>query len=1489
LFDEDLLRSIDFKKYSFKIDMLGYRGDSFDFLMILCNFLKSISKVNSLRDFFFPIWTLLSQITGRNYTEVLQYYAKHIYALFVGVFGFRDYLKKEFSSFSSEDYESFETEDPFVQSEERNPLDDFLDYLKTLSSSDGRKSFLNSKKSILCSQFSQRLGTFCGMLICLPIFANNKSFVDFNLLGFSKAYVYRLKKQYKFDHPLLLLDYVMDTVVFFIDRVSLAYHEKDFRFIWLDDKDMIKYDTDYNYIMYYYDRLDLISNQINKETGCPLTLNDYLTLVDNLCDRNVKYAHILKDDVHMCSMFRTHRLCLERVKLRVQDKMKVNAEREPPLGFVLHGTPKIGKSSLIHRLCTMLYQNAKYLGKSNKDYDKSLLYSYNPNDAYFSQFRVSHEICVVDDVGQFKTKILENDGGGALKQSINMIGSVPYTTEQAELENKGMIPFMCKYVILTTNVRDAGLSTIFREESGAKRRYIFLDVQVKEQYRELGTTMLEGCGDSTFHEMWDFVPRMYKNVNGKNNEVVWNIDSGTWDSPSVKVRPLSMYELQHFLLNIQSKHYNNVDTEKEGVVHFMESGYCDIHKANFALCPCEKLQCEDDDSIVDEDELLPSAQSDFFHVDIRPWLKAFYNAFGWNGVWVLIKHRFIKDYMGLRSNASVLYIKHKNAVHTTLGFLSIIGFMILLRKFIKFGNILRAHEPDVQHDNEPKPSPWMVSYREAQRVTGKPQTTTLDRLVNTVSHNCVVLSAIIGRDQYTTIRALAIYGFTLVVPRHWVDRYLQDIQSVDIIRHNRGVKMGPSRFGLKLDESNIEYLADKDICLISHPGFGNFRDLRPYLLSSRFSGSLAGKIIIRDDEGVLRKVCFSGLQQRDFHYNRHDKTKLFCRGYCGQGLSVTNPGECGSPYIVQTIKGCFIAGIHIAGGYAYNRKEWLVYCHPVLSDLKKEPECASFNGIGLKDSYPLCQNDYKAIIHPKDPVLEAAGTITVYGDLCGFRPKIKSDVCDTMMVDDVLQHYDLLERTHVSPKGCSYRNCLINNYKLLTSKPSFQPRDVKRVRDGIFEWYVRVIEQYQLEMPNAPYDIDVGVNGIDSNPYINRLPVNTSGGFTRGGRKDKYFVSLVPSEDHQVRYGLDRDALYEYHLLLSRYKQGERGQVIWNYNFKDEPISHKKHALDKVRLFNAGTLAFNVLFRQYFLWTIPLFCGKHNFRFGSAIGTNCFSYDWNILYDYIVIHGRDRIIAGDYSAFDKRQPPELLWAAFEILFKIAVKYGWHDDDVIIMRGLATDVCYSMCNIFGTLVELQGSNPSGNPLTTILNGIVNIMYIMLACDSIARQSGIDIDLSNFQDYMSILTYGDDNIMSSSLDICNHTSISAKLLEFGVVYTMADKNSKSVPFINICDADFLKRRFVPNVNMDGRFACPLDESSIIKSLHVCTRSRVICFEQQMAEIIRSAHMEYFQYGYDKFKKEESFLNGLLDKYNLRMYLPNGELLTYNQMYIDMFADS
>jgi hypothetical protein len=193
-----------------------------------------------------------------------------------------------------------------------------------------------------------------------------------------------------------------------------------------------------------------------------------------------------------------------------------------------------------------------------------------------------------------------------------------------------------------------------------------------------------------------------------------------------------------------------------------------------------------------------------------------------------------------------------------------------------------------------------------------------------------------------------------------------------------------------------------------------------------------------------------------------------------------------------------------------------------------------------------------------------------------------------------------------------------------------------------------------------------------------------------------------------------------------------------------------------------------------------------------------------------------------------------------------------------VRCIAEDTAFAVVDYNGDLVQLYGSNPSGNPLTVILNGIVNsirmrYVYYMLSPDK---------TLIDFKENVSLMTYGDDNIMSvnDNAKWFNHTAIADMFAELDIVYTMADKEAKSVPFINIKDASFLKRTW----RFEERLGCmvaPLDHDSIEKMLMVWNRSKSVTAEAQGISVISTALREYFFYGEDVFNVKLSMFKQLV----------------------------
>lgn len=99
-------------------------------------------------------------------------------------------------------------------------------------------------------------------------------------------------------------------------------------------------------------------------------------------------------------------------------------------------------------------------------------------------------------------------------------------------------------------------------------------------------------------------------------------------------------------------------------------------------------------------------------------------------------------------------------------------------------------------------------------------------------------------------------------------------------------------------------------------------------------------------------------------------------------------------------------------------------------------------------------------------------------------------------------------------------------------------------------------------------------------------------------------------------------------------------------------------------------------------------------------------------------------------------------------------------------------------------------------------------------------------------------------------------------------MADKESASVPFINIDDASFLKRRWRYDDDV-GAMLCPLEESSIHGSLMVGIVGKDMTPEAHAIATIQSALREYFFYGQSTFEEWRARLDAVIESEGLRKW--------------------
>jgi hypothetical protein len=136
--------------------------------------------------------------------------------------------------------------------------------------------------------------------------------------------------------------------------------------------------------------------------------------------------------------------------------------------------------------------------------------------------------------------------------------------------------------------------------------------------------------------------------------------------------------------------------------------------------------------------------------------------------------------------------------------------------------------------------------------------------------------------------------------------------------------------------------------------------------------------------------------------------------------------------------------------------------------------------------------------------------------------------------------------------------------------------------------------------------------------------------------------------------------------------------------------------------------------------------------------------------------------------------------------------------------------------------------------------------------------------------------------------NHTSIAKTFADIGIVYTMADKEAESVPFIHIDDASFLKRTWRYDDDMKCRLG-PLDHDSIEKMLMVWVKSKAVTEEYQGVSVLCTALQEYFFYGKQVFEEKRPMLVGLISKLGWDDYVNKDTFPTYDDLVIRYMKSS
>jgi len=801
--------------------------------------------------------------------------------------------------------------------------------------------------------------------------------------------------------------------------------------------------------------------------------------------------------------------------------------------------------------------------------------------------------------------------------------------------------------------------------------------------------------------------------------------------------------------------------------------------------------------------------------------------------------------------------------------------------------------PGVNIDN-----PWKQSKTPTFPVflNGPSVTTSPDNFRKMLENSTAAISI---PGQEVSIKSVNIFGQYWLLPRHYTEvtlnREFDKNGGWAMLHLTRSSAFKQKIFGsalCKVTRHDLHSCPDNDFAMLRLPTPPG-PDLLPFLSSMPRGKPFDSEIgLIREEDGFVTVPTgaaihkpFSRLEAIT-DLNGLSPSTLY-DFFVYKSAVKTHVGDCGSPIFIAEKGRTTIVGFHIGVGGDESEKFGIV---PPIAWLKKMKELAGPTCV-VQGPVNLEKLDGKTIevsdaVHSKCPLnfegmWDAIGSsILPLGRLVNIPlNSFASKVAENAFAPFWREHGYSTDKVRPvtgkdhCPLWLPKRNFLLNATK---QKDNLQPLLLKVALDHYRERLVKTMPPSELRKLRV-IDTDTNLYGAPGNNFINAMEFDTGAGFPHNVPKHRILRPVSREGFPHGTFALTPQLQIRIDRAEDQMSRGERPGFIFNSSLKDEPISQKKLALGKIRVFQAICIEGLFLLRKYFLTLISLF-QSFNFVSEAAIGMDATGPDWDDIHDYMFQPGW-KIFCGDYSNYDQNMGSEVMMGAWKIFIDLARASGnFSSVSLKIMGVLATECCYPFVNFFGDLLLLNGSNPSGHGLTVNINSVVNSVYIRYAWLVIFG------NLDDFAANVRVLTYGDDNMVAVSpkyQSTFNQVTVTLALAQAGITYTDAKKSGDAAPpFCEEHEISFLKRGFV--LSEHGFWLAPLDVASIHKMLIIGSHSGKVQESDRLSSVLLNSVLEAFQHGRVFFDEHRALavecarLHGLEHWLQLKGGLPTYELL-------------
>jgi len=1186
--------------------------------------------------------------------------------------------------------------------------------------------------------------------------------------------------------------------------------------------------------------------------------------------------------------------------------------RVEPFGVTIFGDSSIGKSRVAAFLTDIFFSVLKSEGWSPVGDEREYSIIMNVADKYQSEYQSHHLAVILDDFMNGKPAFMTDNPLDVMTRFVN---NIPATALKAGVDEKGCVPLQPELVIATTNVKGLNAAAMSESPISILRRLGFvISPKVKPQYCYPGTGMVDRQRCVGTSDIWTFTVEqpLRRSCDPGNQDVTYEI----LKLPDGRLaEDISTEELQlmfrHYLIlhrDIQNRVINIANTPGSICCHGVQQCICSKCSAlaiaeNGALGtfirPLGDANLEV--RLFRELSYLPFAilfsyiPDNFINIfqtfigfrffDICPvYIKTLLFKYFmylcalpfvllpisiWLCIFSLIAiyclRAFLESYYRNRITAACIASGRRlNDLYILFTRPSARKIWLLLTCIASTGLLYKLYTTFFPSKPEKMVEGGVISINNTQShwspievkspiLDNRCQTMTVDMVKKLTKDYLVTVEYFTTKETLEYTNGLILKSGFILLPSHFVPLK----STMCYIRLGKPGSPG-STVRANLSRSDGFDILDKDLSIFYVPALGDRKDLTFLLPETTPSNQRVCHLLYTGgkahDDIVSVQLAVEGPVPATYKKKLESDELIHGERYEYVTPFDTFSGLCGAALIAHTTKP-YIHSFHVAGtrhgrlGLSstllfreFKEAHDFLLCRPSALELAESGvmDCTSGTSITIE---PVVHTRSLFCHLGENSAFEHYGTTSV--PLIRF----KHSVAPTIIQESINEEFGVENCAKPPPRVQTW----VHHHAALVNSTNPNPGFPSTTIDSAVKDYLLILPRVVPLLTDVnPLNLDENVNGIAHKRGIEKMNRKTSAGWPYFKAKNK----ICEISEDQTKMFLPPEMITNFYNKEDVWAQGIRTYEVFNQSLKDEPVALHK---DVVRAFQCSNMYVSLGLRKYFLPICAQFM-KYPVEFECAIGINSEGPEWDMLVKSITKFGKDRIVAGDYKNYDQRMPVGMVLAAFKLVIEIARECGYTERDLTIMRTLATEVAVPMVHVNGDLVKLFGSNPSGQSLTSFINSLVNSLYHRCCYFTMFPTTTVP-----FKDVVSLMTYGDDCAMSVRVGFdMNHTYMQSIFNAHGLVYTMAEKGDSSVPFINIDQLSFLKRKPVYNSNL-GLYMAALDDRSIFRSLQfVCGSS--LTREESAGTNIDNALREYFYHGEIPFNWFRNKIMRVVEKHDL-----------------------